>query len=209
MTELETGERMEYWLATSPLPGLILWIILYLSDYYLTLYSARGMKEIGHFQTEGSFELTPQFQKDIDALKPVSKRHILMLVASSLVLLLLWWLLNASPIRLPQAYSLYLGMFLLLEVAVHFRHLRNVFIIWEVRKNGGVEGQVTYRRWFTYKLSAFELYLFAGLFLIVAALTFSLFFLGGAIMCYGTGIKHSRLARKAKSVSSQTAAPSS
>jgi hypothetical protein len=30
-------------------------------------------------------------------------------------------------------------------------------------------------------------------------LTYSLFFLGGAIMCYGTAFKHSRLAQKAKS----------
>ncbi len=31
---------MEFWLSTSPIPGVILWIILYISDYYLTIYSA-------------------------------------------------------------------------------------------------------------------------------------------------------------------------
>jgi hypothetical protein len=90
-------------------------------------------------------------------------------------------------------------MFLLLEAAVHIRHLRNVSLIRETRKNVGVEGQIRYRKWFTYKLSASEFYVLSGLFLIIAALTYSLFFLGGAIMCFGTGFRHSRLANKAKS----------
>jgi hypothetical protein len=41
--------------------------------------------------------------------------------------------------------------------------------------------------------------MFSVLFLLIAALTYSLFFLGGAIMCFGTGFKHSRMAIKAKS----------
>jgi hypothetical protein len=90
-------------------------------------------------------------------------------------------------------------MFLLLEVAVHIRHLRNILLVREIRKNGGVEGHISYRKWFTYKVSAFEFYLSSVLFLIIAGLTYSLFFLGGAIICFGTGFKHSRLAKKAKS----------
>jgi hypothetical protein len=44
-----------------------------------------------------------------------------------------------------------------------------------------------------------ELYMYATLFLLIALLTYSLFFLGGAIMCYGIGFKHSRSAKKARS----------
>ncbi len=189
---------MEAWLATSPWPGVVLWIILYISDYYLTLYSARGFREIGHFQFEGSLELTPQYQKDIDALKPISKLHITLLILYSLLILFIWWFTQYF-FYLHSAYLLYLGMFLLLEVAVHIRHLRNISLIREIRKYGGVEGQISYRKWFTYKVAAFEFYLSSVLFLIIAALTYSLFFLGGAIMCFGTGFKHSRLAKKAKS----------
>jgi hypothetical protein len=189
---------MEAWLATSPWPGVILWIILYLSDYYLTLHSARGFREIGHFQFEGSFELTPQYQKDVDALKPVSRLHLTLLILYSLLIIFIWWITRYF-FFLQWAYLLYLGMFLLLEAAVHIRHLRNVSLIRETRKNGGVEGQIRYRKWFTYKLSASEFYVLSGLFLIIAALTYSLFFLGGAIMCFGRGFRHSRLANKAKS----------
>jgi hypothetical protein len=90
-------------------------------------------------------------------------------------------------------------MFLLLEVAVHLRHLRNVFLIREIRRNGGVVGQIAYQKWFSYRNSANELYITGTLFLLVAVLTYSLFFFGGTIMCYATGVKHARLARKTKS----------
>ena len=188
---------MEFWLATSPIPGVILWIILYISDYYLTIYSARGFREIGHFQFEGSFELTPLYQKDIDALRPVSKRHVILLILYSLLIVFIWWF-TKRLLFFPWTYLLYLGMFLLLEVGVHLRHLRNISLIREIRKNGGVEGQISYKKWFSYRISASEFCLYSVLFLIFAVLTYSPFFLGGAIMCYGTGFKHNRLAKRAK-----------
>lgn len=188
---------MEYFLATSPWYGVILWVILYTSDYYLTLYSARGFREAGHFQFEGSFELTPQYQKEIDNLRPVSKLHITLLIVYSMFIVFAWWLTRYF-VYFDHAYLFYLGMFLLLEVAVHLRHLRNIMMIREVRKNGGMEGQVSYRKWFSYRVSANELYLHATFFLMVALLTYSFFFLGGAVMCYGTGFKHARLAKKAR-----------
>ena len=188
---------MEYWLATSPWPGVMLWIVLYISDYYLTIYAARGFRQIGHFQFEGSYELTPQFQQDVDALKPVSRLHLVMLVLCSLVIYLLWWLC-ADWLARPWLYNLYLGLFLLVEVAVHLRHLRNVFLVREVRKHGGVEGQISYRKWFSYRISAFEFHMIGSLFLLVALLSFSSFFLGGVLVCYGTGLRHGLLARQVK-----------
>jgi hypothetical protein len=198
---------MQYWLTTNPWYGIILWIILYTSDYYLTIYGARGFREIGHIQFEGSFELTPQYQKDIDALKPISRLHVSLLILYSLLILVIWWVTRLSP-YLAWTYPLYLGMFLLLEVAIHIRHFRNVAIIREVRKHGGVDGQIAYRKWSSYRISANDLYVFAILFLLVAILTYSLFFLGGAIVCYGTGLKHAILAKKAR-LTAQDAVPAS
>ena len=195
---------MEYWLAPSPWPGVILWIVLYVSDYYLTIYAARGFREIRHFQFEGSFELTPQYQKDVDALKPVSRLHITLLILYSLLIILSWWVTKRFDF-FPWTYLFYLGMFLLLEVAIHFRHLRNLSIIRLNRNSGGVEGQVAYRKWFTYRISAAELYTFSVLFLVIAILHYSAFFLGGAVMCFATGLKHSRLAKKTQAAPMPTA----
>ena len=193
---------MQDWLTTNPGYGIILWIILYTSDYYLTLYCARGFREIGHIQFEGSYELTPQYQNDIDTLKPISRLHVTLLILYSLLILVIWWFTRLSP-YLAWTYSLYLGMFLLLEIAIHMRHFRNVAMIGETREHGGVEGQIAYRKWFSYRISANDLYISATIFLMVALLTYSLFFLGGAIMCYATGLKHARLANKAKSIPMQ------
>ena len=193
---------MEYLLATSPWYGVILWIILYISDYYLTIYAARGFREIGHFQFEGSMELTPQFQNDIDNLRPVSRLHLTLLVIYSLFIIFVWGLAQIF-IYFDRAYLFFLGMFLLLEVAVHVRHLRNINIIREARKNGGIDGQIAYRKWFSYRISAGELYSLAGVFLIAAILTYSFFFLGGTVACFAIGLQHSRLAKKAKSAPTQ------
>jgi hypothetical protein len=196
---------MQTWLATSPWYGVLLWVVLYVSDYYLTIYCARGFREVGHFQFEGSFELTPHYQKDIDSLRPVSRLHLLLLVAYSALILILWWFTRTS-VLLTWTYPFYLGMFLLLEVAVHLRHLRNIIVIREIRRNpSGIEGQITYMQWFSYRISASELYLHGTLFLLVAMLTYSLFFLGGAVMCYGMGFRHGRMARKTKKITSASA----
>jgi hypothetical protein len=196
---------MEYWLTTSPWPGVLLWIILYISDYYLTIYAARGFREIGHFQFEGSFELTPLYQKDIDALNPVSRRHILLLALTSILIVLIWWF-TQRLLTFPWTYLLYLlylGMFLLLEVGVHLRHLRNLSLIREIRRDGGVEGEIRYRKWFSYRISAAEFHVYAVLFFLFAVLAYSPFFLGGALTCLATGVKHTRLANRAKSNSIQ------
>jgi hypothetical protein len=128
-------------------------MIPYTSDYYLKIYSARGFHETGRFQFEKSFELTPQYQKDIDHLRPVSKLHLVLLIAYSAVILTVWWITRLSPF-LESTYPLYLGMFLLPEVAVHLRHLRNVALIREVKKNDGIDGQIIYKKWFSYRISS-------------------------------------------------------
>jgi hypothetical protein len=80
-------------------------------------------------------------------------------------------------------------------------------LIREIRKGGGVEGEIMYRKWFSYRISASEFYLYSALFLSIAVLTYSPFFLGGTLTCFATGTKHSRLAKKAK-MTVQPALPS-
>jgi hypothetical protein len=100
-------------------------------------------------------------------------------------------------------------MFLLMEVGIHLRHLRNLFLITEVRKHGGVEGQISYRKWFSYRVSAFEFTMFSALFLIVAILTSSAFFLGGVIACLAVARKHHSLAEKARATPAPIVEPQS
>ena len=189
---------MESWLIDSPYPGMILWFILYTSDYYMTLATARGYKEMDIFLHEKSFELTPQYQKDIDGQVRFSRLHITYLVGYMLVILLFWNLCLRFT-YMPWLYSFLLGALLLLEVVVHLRHLRNWYQLYIYRREGGVSGQVTFAQRFSYLNSAFDFYVHAVLFGLYGILTFSPFFFGGVLICVVNGMRHSRYAGQASS----------
>ena len=58
------------------IPGVVLWALLYISDYACTIASAgayrAGVSE--YIEFEGSFELTPYYQADVNALRHFSRR---------------------------------------------------------------------------------------------------------------------------------------
>ena len=111
---------MESWLTLNPWIGMILWTIIYISDYVMTIASARKYKSNPHIEFEGSYELTAQFEKDVNALNPVSKRHILMLILTNLLLIIFWQLF--SLLQFQRGFAFVLGMLLLMEIGVHLRH---------------------------------------------------------------------------------------
>jgi len=79
-------------------PGLVAWTILYISDYSLTIACARlyqaGAREKIAF--EGSYEITPYYQGDINALRSLSPRFLAALLFSLVWLSAVWWLAMES-----------------------------------------------------------------------------------------------------------------
>jgi hypothetical protein len=71
-------------------PGLLLWAAVYSSDYAATILSARlyRAKAKEHLVFEGSYEVTPYFQKDVDSLRWVSPAA---------------WTLWTYPVRLTRS----------------------------------------------------------------------------------------------------------
>jgi hypothetical protein len=65
----------------SPWPGTIAWAVIYISDYVLTITCARLYRRnlASKIVFQGSFELNPIFQRDVDSLKIVSPRFLLFL----------------------------------------------------------------------------------------------------------------------------------
>lgn len=176
---------------------LIIWAIVYSSDYYLTVYSAHlyhtHLKNYIIF--EGSFELTPYFQQDIDALRRVSPNFIRALVLS--LILIGWiWFLTLKLFNVPGVYAFALGGLLLREAVVHLRHSRNLSLSLLSRAGGGLSGKVDYARPLILRVSALELLSFAGLFLVIFLAWSSWFFLGGAVFCLFSGVQHWRMAAK-------------
>lgn len=171
-----------------------LWVILYISDYYLTIWGAylyaKGGKN--HLTIEGSYELNPTFEKDINLLRTISPRFLFYLLAFTLVLLMVRGLTR----DLPFLFIIVAGGLLLLEVFVHLRHIRNIASMWSMSHDEGVSGKLEYRRWYTYRTSAIDAFAFAAFLLLVAVLGGSWFFAGGALSCLGIAIRHSIRSRQ-------------
>ncbi len=175
--------------------GLSVWILLFISDYTLTLVCARlyqkGVRDKIVF--EGSYELTPYFQRDIDALRTVSPRFVWALVAMSVVLFVFWQVSRA--LLVPEMYFFLLGALILTQLSIHTRHLRNLFLFRAVNTEA-VRGRIGYSRRLSLRASAIDMLTFSGLFFVVFVFTQSWFVLGGAFACGSLAAKHWRLANK-------------
>jgi hypothetical protein len=183
-------------MATNLWPGLLLWTLIYCSDHLFTMVCA-GMYRKGVHEKigfEGSLEITPYFQKDVDALRKLSPRFIRALVLSLIALSLLWWL--ARQVALPAAYLFVLGAFVLAEVAVHMRHLRNFFLFRALLRSNAVRGRIEYPRPLILRQSATEFLIWSGLFAVFFLITREWFVLGGAVECAVVAFKHRKLAEQ-------------
>jgi len=181
----------EHWL-----PGVLAWMVIYISDYVCTILSARlyHAKAKAHIVFEGSFELNPVFEADVNKLRWISPRFVILLVLISSMLAGYWAMTQWIP-GVEFAYPTVLGALVLMECAVHMRHIRNLALFRGLRK-GGISGQVTYQRGFIFRNSAAELLSFACLFSLISLLQGSWFFLGGTLSCFGVAVKHWILARR-------------
>jgi hypothetical protein len=177
-------------------------------DYVFTLYSARlyATRVKGRLVFEGSFELTPYFQKDVDSGRRLSPRFIFALLLGAAWISMMWALTRQPP-RWPQAYAFVLGMMVLSELAIHVRHVRNLFLFRWGFGLDGIQGRMTYPRPLVLRMSAVELLAFSLLFALASVVIGSPFLAGGATTCAAIAVSHRRLARRA--AASQAHPPSS
>jgi hypothetical protein len=176
-------------------PGLVAWTILYISDYSLTIACAR-LYQAGARDTivfEGSYEITPYYQRDINALRRVSPRFLAALLLSLVWLAAVWWLADQWW---PPVYPFALGAVILLELAIHMRHVRNLVLFRAIVGSEAVRGRIEYPRRLMLRMSSIELLAFSGLFMVMFLFTGSWFVLGGAATCLSLGGQHLRLARQ-------------
>ena len=174
--------------------GWAIFMVLYISDYTFTFICARlyygGVREKIVF--EGSYELNPYFQADIDSLRRVSPRFIRAALLISFLMFVAWWLAAKSQ---PEMYSFLLGALVLIQLAIHKRHIGN-FFLFRAAATDAVCGRIEYSRAFVLRHSALDLLLFAGLYFALFAFAHSWFLLGGSIACLAHANKHWKLARE-------------
>lgn len=72
-------------------------LTLHLTDYGLTIAGARRYRAQKHYQVEGSYELNPRWEKDVNALRRFSPKYLLMLALAMLFYTVVWFWLHAAP----------------------------------------------------------------------------------------------------------------
>jgi len=181
----------------SPWPGIIAWALIYISDFALTTIGARlyHRNASSKIVFEGSFELNPVFERDIDSGKLVSPRFLLFLVLSSALFAIYWAL--AIPHN-PEIYMFVLGAAVCMELAVHVRHLGNLFLF-SPSSASRLSGRIEYARPLILRMSSVQIFGFAILFAVLFTFTESWFVCGGMVSCLGLSAKHWTLARRAAS----------
>ena len=176
-------------------PGVLLWATLYILDFTMTMVCARlyqkGAREKISF--EGSYEITPFYQKDVDRLRTVSPRFIAVLVLYGILIAMVWAVSMAS---VPEIYVFLLGAVVGIQFAVHVRHLRNLVLFRNLAGNDGVKGRIEYSRPVMLRMSAVEIAAFGLMFAALAGLTQSWFLAGAALSCFSVASKHNSYARK-------------
>ncbi|HEU4939303.1 MAG TPA: hypothetical protein VFT39_22800 [Vicinamibacterales bacterium] len=176
--------------------GPIVWALLYCSDYYLTITCARLYMRQDKIKFEGSYELNPLFEAEVNALRRISPRFIAMLIVSTTALFV------AARVAEPELHGFYLfmlGALLLIQLTVHVRHLRNWLLFQHALRPDGMTGHLEYRRGVIFRASAFEILEFGVLYAFIYAFTpAGPFVLGGAFACAVLAMSHYRLARVRK-----------
>lgn len=188
----------------SPWTGLVAWVLIYTSDFALTIISARlyyRHNVSSKLVFEGSFELNPLFERDVNSLKFVSPRFLLMLALSSTLIVVDW---AVTVPDLANIYAFVLGGFICLELAIHVRHLTNLYLFASRSSTEQLRGQIEYARPLMLRMSSVQILCFATLFSVLFVFTGSWFAAGGAFVCFSVSAKNWRLARRSSARAAAT-----
>jgi hypothetical protein len=187
---------IEAYLYERPWVAVVIWAVLYIGDYYLTIWGAKLYHAQRIIEFEGSYELTPDFQEDIDRLRSVSPTFIIWLVMGAVALLVTGYCLDGSP-RLFGALA---GFLILPEVWVWFRHTASILRARRLcSSDPGVSGHIVYSRANGYIESSIQIAGAAVFTSLAFAVSGSAFLFGGALDLCLLALEHWLLARKAKS----------
>ncbi|MCJ7825511.1 MAG: hypothetical protein MUP44_11480 [Anaerolineales bacterium] len=182
--------------------SLLFWVVTYSLDNALTIWTGKALRQsplAGSITFEGSLELNPIFESEVEQTRRFGPRFRFMLIASSIYLALAWYFSN-SVIGSDGLSSFAFGALFLLEAAVIIRHIQNDAIIRAANDGFSLQGTLHTPRPVSYRMSAAHFFGFASLFLILGILTRSWFIFGGSFACGIQSYRNSRQAQAAAKV---------
>ncbi|MBX3064444.1 MAG: hypothetical protein KF726_15805 [Anaerolineae bacterium] len=161
-----------------------------MSDYVLTILGSWSRSHSGYTKrvnSNGSYELNPIFVKDVDALRVISPRFLLLLVLS--VVGLMAWAILSERWSMPQLYAAAVGFAVMPSVFAITVHLSNLGMYALAQGATGITGNLQYGRWLTLKISAITFAIRVLLLMFMFVVTGSWFFVGGALASLNHAIR--------------------
>lgn len=188
---------LEIFLVHNPMAAAAFMLILLISDYVLTYQGAKIYHQTANefIIFEKSYELTPEFQEDINKFRKISPRFI----AASFITILIVIFVGLAATRvlyLPDYLAFFYGVLFLRYFPILMRHARNINMFSTIHTQGGVHGQIKYDYWFSLNNSFMELVSFGILFFFTFLFSGSWFWLGGTAGSFGLALNHRNLSRK-------------
>lgn len=160
--------------------------ILMVCDYYLTLLGNiyRKKKYGEHFIIE-TYELNPVWKKDVDKIKWINYRHLILVVLMTVFFYFL------SLFGNEILYNWLSGFFLTLFGMINGRHISNLFLFKYVSTHPAeISGKVYMNHQLTLKISQYQLIILAVPILILTIRNPNSFNIGGLSSCILLFIAH-------------------
>jgi len=180
--------------------------LTFAADWLLTHAGAKAAALVkDRLAFEGSYELNPTWQAQIDAGQRFSWRAVG--VGIALVFLGGLGRLLVESAEIDEAFfAAGVGAIMLLQTPILMQHAANLQTFRSLRRPGAVEGALRQSRRFTYEQASWTFVRYAVLWLLLWVPSQQAFFLGGAAACVGIAIRFRRLGRAA-GAASQADAP--
>lgn len=188
-----------------PWSTVIAWVVLYISDYSLTLYGSKLFRSQKIIEIEGSYELNPAYIEDIEKRRIISPNTVTIFILYSVL-----FSINAYHARqMPLVFLFVAGAIIITELAVHIRHFDNI-IEWKRlarNENGEYSGHIWYSRTAVYRSSSIRLLCMAAYTLAAYGLTGNYMLLGGVFGIALITCQHWKLYKEHRQIPAQNERP--
>jgi hypothetical protein len=177
----------EYWWFS-----ILLFVILFLGDHYMTVVGAKLHRALSGQQLtfQNGYELNPVFEKEVANFQWFTRKHFFILLGC---------MVSLSILRLvggEAIFELFFGAYFLQWLTIDLSHIVNIFSFQDIRKPGSLIGKMEYSYWFSQRQVAFGYFRQAILFSVAALATMRLFFWGGVAIILLQGFRHLHLANR-------------
>jgi hypothetical protein len=166
----------------APLVALVA-VGLFVVDWTLTHVGAAASKRVAErWAVEGSYELNPTWQAEIDAGRRFTWRMVGVAVALAALLLAMRYVVELGELD-AAIFAVAAGAVLLLQAPTIMVHANNLQTFRDLADPTAITGSVRLSRWLVLRQAAGYLVRFAALWLVLWVPSQQAFFLGGALSC--------------------------